>query len=577
LCWAPIDNGTTAAELIQFLAGLGAPRELEGFFHRAELELDRNREAPVSGWPALERTLGVQAKIGIRRAFRAGADINAIERFRERYVFNTSEDVYIDREALLRGVNFERKFDALVRIYDNESIILKNKPYNVFRLYSQSKLRTDVMRSDGFPGQEPGAILRYSPVHGLINNDDRQPDEYHVLNTYRGFIIKPAQTINATIMRAAVSALDTMLGYLTQDNDAQILWLKKFIAWIIQHPEIKQQVCPVVIGGQGVGKSVFGDEFMKALFGELAGAPAGFAPAENRFTITPFVGRLITFIDEVRLKDRPTIDELKKIIRTVRLAGREIYKSERQYDIYSRVLLAANQPNIGLSPEDRADRAFFFIISYTAENKHMLTQEFQQWAWGLKPFYNELITNLKNVLFRQHLMRYFVDLEVNREELEDLTHSSRDDEQVVTSTMSQARLVARYMIADARVVQTLDITAWFNMPLLSGGVQRVAKELNIRPAETLQVLFEFQRASIVEEMGSGFYRFKYRYGDLIKKLGDAHGLAIMPQHPVESTDHGPNTVTTTYGAPEWRGKNRQAQQDTRKRYDRDVDDIGMSD
>ena len=48
-------------------------------------------------------------------------------------------------------------------------------------------------------------------------------------------------------------------------------WLKKFIAWTIQHPEIKQQSCPVIIGGQGIGKSRFGITLMKALFGDLAG------------------------------------------------------------------------------------------------------------------------------------------------------------------------------------------------------------------------------------------------------------------------------------------------------------------
>ena len=62
-----------------------------------------------------------------------------------------------------------------------------------------------------------------------------------------------------------------MLGLLTRDNELQIDWLKKFVAWTIQHPEIKQQVAPVIIGGQGIGKSLFGNTLMRSLFGELAG------------------------------------------------------------------------------------------------------------------------------------------------------------------------------------------------------------------------------------------------------------------------------------------------------------------
>ena len=34
-------------------------------------------------------------------------------------------------------------------------------------------------------------------------------------------------------------------------------------------------MAPVIIGGQGIGKSLFGDNLMQALFGELAGNGTG--------------------------------------------------------------------------------------------------------------------------------------------------------------------------------------------------------------------------------------------------------------------------------------------------------------
>ena len=104
-----------------------------------------------------------------------------------------------------------------------------------------------------FPGEDPGVILRHSPVHGLLTGD-WQPEEYKVLNIYSGFAIKPAGTIDPAMMTKVVGMLDTMLGLLTRDNPAQMDWLKDFVAWTIQHPEKKQQVCPVIIGGQGIGK-----------------------------------------------------------------------------------------------------------------------------------------------------------------------------------------------------------------------------------------------------------------------------------------------------------------------------------
>ena len=113
-------------------------------------------------------------------------------------------------------------------------------------------------------------------------------------------------------MSTAVSMLDRMLGLLTQDNDAQIKWLKQFIAWIAQHPEIKPQVCPIIIGGQGIGKSQFESTFMRALFGSMAGMADAGALSDNKFLITPFIGKLVTFIDEVRLESPAAINVIKK-------------------------------------------------------------------------------------------------------------------------------------------------------------------------------------------------------------------------------------------------------------------------
>ena len=92
-----------------------------------------------------------------------------------------------------------------------------------------------MQRRDFFPGEEPGKIIRFSRVHGLLSGDERKPDDYNVLNTFSGFAIKPiAVARSGHNGSSAVSMLDRILGLLTQDNDAQILYLKKFIAHIAQ-------------------------------------------------------------------------------------------------------------------------------------------------------------------------------------------------------------------------------------------------------------------------------------------------------------------------------------------------------
>jgi len=568
VCWSPIDSLETATQLLDFLE---ASSELRSAFIQAAAELERNPLTPVAGWGSIETLFGVGAKQALRRAFRAGLDIDAVEHMAERYIYNTSTHTYLDRDDLLKGLlPYEHKRDELIEDYENRRIFINGKPYNPFRLYSASSLRTDVQRTEFFPGQDTGAILRFSRVHGLLKEEQRTPDDYSVLNTFPGFAIKPVATPDPIIMAKAISMLDRMLSLLTQDNDAQILWLKKFIAHIAQRPQEKPQVCPIIVGGQGIGKSICGKEFMSALFGELAGSAAAADLSDNKFLITPFIGKLITFIDEVRLESIGSINAIKKLVRAEYVSGQVKFGHQRDYYIPSRLLIASNYADIGLSPDDAADRAFFFIVAWTAENRGLSDWGFQQWALDLKGFYKDFTTALESVIFKQHLMRYFTDLpDVSREELENLEHSSRNDESVLRATMSKARDVARQIIADGRIYAHLDITAWFNVMSLRGAIKRIDGDRS--RVEASQVLMEYKRADVVERMQGDYYRFRWGYGRLLQKLSDAHNLPLDALWPTGPGDFEDNEIKSFSGAPAWRGlKYGQKKQDERF-YDPDLD------
>ena len=459
--------------------------------------------------------------------------------------------------------------------WDNEPFFINGKRHNPFKIYSGSQLRTDVKRREFFPGNEPGAILRFSPLHGIVTGENRYGDEYQCLNVFPGFKIKPIATPDPIIMAAAISMLDKMLALLTQDNDAQIKWLKQFIAWIAQHPAIKAQVCPIIIGGQGIGKSLFGDILMRALFGSMAGMADAGAFTDNKFVITPFIGKLITFVDEVRLESPSAINVIKKLVRQDNVSGQMKYGHQKDYYIPSRLLIASNQVDIGLTPLDAADRAFFFIMSWTAKKKAMSDAEFLVWALGLKPFYAEFIERLNDVTFKQHLMRYFMEFEVTRAELEDLRHSSRNDEEIVKQFSSAAREMAREMVADARILPHQDITAWFSMANVRDAIRRIENSKYAR-MQAGEVMAEFENAGILESMTQGMYRFKYGYYRLCEKMGQAHAMPLAPFWPTKpgDDDYGDNEVRSPLGGPPWRGdnpKNRRDSSDPRNgSYDPDA-------
>ena len=561
ICWCPIDTREAALDLITFLAKLGANGDLRVAYLQGEAQLIRDPLAPVAGWTAVGGLFGQDGKQGIRRAFRAGLDLDIVERMSERYIFNGSTQDYLDRERLLQGLSYDTTHERLAREYDNQGIFVGKKRHNPFRLYATSQLRTDVATSDLFPDAEPASILRYSPVYGMLKEDDAHQDEFKILNIYRGFIIKPASTVNPDIMRKCVTAIDRMLGLLTRDNDAQIKWIKQFIAWTIRHPAIKQQVAPVIIGGQGIGKSLFGNTFMRALFGELAGQ-ANAAALENNFVITPFIGKLMVFIDEVRIGSTAAINEVKKLVRETHISGEVKFKDRKDYRIYARLILTANHADIGLNPEDAADRALFFIVSWNAENRHLSVHDFNQWAASLKPFYSELADMLERVDVRQHLMRHFMDIEVTRAELEDLTYSSRDDQDVVKATMSKAREVARNIAASARIIAGNDLTAWFNLHHLRTAIFREdGQRSRVEPSAVMK---EYELANVIEAVSGGHHRFKWGYGKTLQEIGKAHNLELLPQHLTGPGDFDVNPIMSAVNPPPWRG-NKNKDGDTRRR------------
>jgi hypothetical protein len=169
-------------------------------------------------------------------------------------------------------------------------------------------------------------------------------------------------------------------------------------------------------------------------------------------------------------------------------------------------------------------------------------------------------------------MRYFMDIAVERAELEDLSLSSRDDENVVRATMSKSREVARAIVADARVIAGLDIAAWFTPIQLREAIKRV--DGNRTKVEASAVLLEFERAGVIEMAQGDMRKFKYKYGKLLQKMGEAHNLEIAPNWNFRPDDFADNDVRSAVGAEQWRG-NKQGQQAHGKRYD--LDDIGMTD
>src|SRR4029077_16181451 len=94
------------------------------------------------------------------------------------------------------------------------------------------------------------------------------------------------------------------------------------------------------------------------------------------------------------------------------------------------------------------------------------------------------------------------------------------------------------------------------------------------------VMLEFESAGVLESMRPGWYRFKYGYGKLLQKMGEAHNIKIDPFYDIKpGADWSDNDVLSDQGGDPWRGASQKSGRDSadpRRSYNED-DHWDMSD
>ncbi|QIG66078.1 DNA primase-polymerase protein [Ochrobactrum phage vB_OspP_OH] len=546
--FCPVDDLSIAESLIAFICDYQGDDEkhmrIRALNDAAE-KLDRNPDAKIPGWPAMEQLFGMEGTLAMRAVLMPGSDVSQLTKMAERYVYDESNNTYIDRERFLSGANYVHDGSELERRHKGDVVRIGGKPREAFKVFESSDMRKRVGISENYPNLPAGSIHRITVTGTILSDDaDRDPTELTVFNTWRGWPIAPTAKVDEALMADCVAKLDRVLGLITRDNVDQINWMKDWIAWIFQHPDQKQQIAPVVVGDQGVGKSWLGNVFMKALMGSLWGT-ASPTLMEGAFSVEPFINKMFVFIDEAKFSGEQSVEEIKKIIRNVDVSGAEKFKSARDYRIFARVMFASNRLNLNIGQQNVRDRALFYMRTYDKAHKNMNEMEFRTWAETLKPFFDEYTAFMQRLEVKEHYVRYFMDRPVDRHSIESISKSSASDKEIVDSNMSWARRVAKEMIEDGRVFEDLDITTPFNVHDFNTAVHRVAQTMGLGRVQGAQVLHELQQAGVITECMVGMQRkqkFTKELGGIMVDFAVATGITMEPRYELnQEKDFGENT------------------------------------
>jgi hypothetical protein len=559
--FCPVDTDQIAESLLHFVCKFMGDEEAHmrvRAYRDACEKLKRNPDAKIAGWPTMAELLGGEKVVALRTVFMPGSDVSQLTKMAERYVYDETDNRYLDRQRFFSFGNYVHEAGDLERRHKGDTIKIAGKNREAFRVYESSDMRTRIGYRDLYPELAPGGIYRISSI-GEVLNDDEDDDgigALSVFNTWRGWAVRPADTPDADLMNDLVTRLDQVLGYLTRDNADQIDWIKKWLAWTFQHPGDKQQIAWVVVGEQGIGKSWIGNVFVKSLMGNLWGT-ASPKVMDGDFSVEPFVEKMFVFIDEAKFQSETGTDEIKKLIRSTDVPGAIKFQSAKNHRLFSRLMFASNRLNMNIGQTNVTDRALFYTRAYDREFTHMTEQQFRSWAETLKPFFTEFTELMVRRDVREHFMRYFIDLPVDKYDVESIKHSASTDEAIVTANMGWARRIAKAMIEDARVFEDLDISFPFTMAELSRRVGELAKEMSMNNVQPARVLNEFEQADVLEKIvvpgGIRKMRFKYKYGTLLDAFGEAIGAKLERNYEIDAEkDTGPNDNDGTKMTP-WRG------------------------
>jgi hypothetical protein len=558
--FCPIDSDDIAEELLKFICDSVGDSEAYmrvRTYNDARKKIDRNPDAKIPGWPTISQLFGDAVVNALRAVLMPGADVSILTQMAERYVYDETDDKYIDRQRFQSPIAYVHDGTELDRRHRGDFVRAGGKLRPAFKLFEISTIRKRVSTRDLYPELNPGGIFRINRAGEHISDEDEdEAGTITVFNTWRGWPVALPQVVDPAVLNTCTTMLDKLFAYLTRDNPKQAEWLKQWIAWTIQFPAVKQQVSPVIIGGQGIGKSFFGNTFIPALMQTLWGTAAP-KILEGTFAVEPFVGKMCVFIDEAKFHSESSTDEIKKLIRNVNVGGAEKFQNARNYRIFARVLFASNKFDINIGQANVQDRALFYIKAYDRDHLLMDASEFRNWAVTLKPFFDDFDALLKQRTVREHYMHYFSTIPVDRHYLENTNLSSSADSEIVASNMSWARRIAKYIIEDGRIVEDQDITMPFTLQDLGKRVSEVCKDLGMSSVHGQRVMAEFKETDLLEpysEAGRNYWRFRWKLGTLTEKYGQAISVVLEPRFQFTDDDKGPND--TTIAKPKnWRGLN----------------------
>ena len=172
------------------------------------------------------------------------------------------------------------------------------------------------------------------------------------LNYWVGHTISPTANNNYAIID------DYLLKVICNGDSASHLYLLTFLAHMLQFPEVKPGIVPVLIGGQGTGKGVF-FQLLKAIWSKTTLLVSDINEVVGQFNAGLERNYIVCMDEALFAGDRRSLDKLKSIVTEPTIRIEQKYQPSRSIESIHRFFAATNHDHFAHIEKD--DRRFFML------------------------------------------------------------------------------------------------------------------------------------------------------------------------------------------------------------------------
>jgi hypothetical protein len=529
----------------------------------ADFESDASE---LPGYPALAKRIGEATAFAIARMLH-GYDRAPVEAMREHVVF-------LEDEGASAINTQERAGGGALTIYSRQSLAnllpetigQGKRRTKVFRILENLKSRKQV---DGWliaPGFPQGGFLYLTP-NGQLSESRQSPEDRSLIN--RGPSWATPYVAEELPGRAEAQAtLDHMLGWFTDDKAHQAK-IMQMIAFKVQNPLVKPQFALAVSGGQGIGKSTFFSEVLRAVLGASVKTTSMVAVFDERYTFSSIMGASLLIIEEADEITDFTLS--KQLHRETQLDVNVKYGGKGLQWSFGIPVYLTNKAEPKLNEPGAIDRTLYVIRAPTQYSLGLSAEAWLAFQKARTVETDAVRAKLKDPDFRLGLRQIFQEYSVTQVELQDTATSDSRREDYRTHDLSPEQQALEAMLARGYIHHERPHWA-FDAPITKDAFNEAFNELylkfaekNARPlpneliAKRLREMFgdEVGTLSVRQIKDKGrVYWFPYKLGTLRQKFAAVHGVAL-PDETEATAGKNENDIEACKRAwAEWAPKGR---------------------